>query len=147
MFPAMTKIKVARKRQYRQYNDSVLNSVVAAIRNKEISITKAAKKFKISKGTLVNRVNNNHSKSVGYPLVLSKTEEETLIGHIITVSQWGFPFDKNDLCQLTKLYLDKCQRNVRQFKDNLPTRQWAGRFLKRHHKEISNKKCQNLKQS
>lgn len=145
----MTKIQVvtARKRQYRQYDENVINNVIAAIKKKEISINKAAKKFKISKGTLINRVNNQHTKPVGCPLVLSKTEEDTLIAYIVTVSNWGFPFDKNDLCHLTKLYLDKCQRKVRQFKDNLPTRQWAGRFLKRHVKELSHKKCQNLKRN
>lgn len=145
----MTKIPnvPARKRQYRKYDENVLSSVISAIKRKEISINQAAKKFKIAKGTLVNRVNNKHTNSVGCPLVLSKEEEDTIIAHIVVVSQWGFPFDKTDLCQLTKLYLDKCQRKVRQFKNNLPTRQWASRFLKRHSKELSDKKCQNLKRN
>lgn len=110
----MTKIKVAvaRKRQYRGYDENVLKEVIDSIKAKKISINRAAGKYKISKGTLINRLHNKHSNAVGSPLVLSKLEEDILIEHIITVSEWGFPFNKADLCHLTKLYLDKSERNV-----------------------------------
>lgn len=92
-------------------------------------------------------INTQHSKSVGSPLVLSSTEEGVIVEHIITVSEWGFPFSKTDLRHLVKHYLDKCERKVLQLKDNLPTLQWAARFLERHKKETSEKICQNLKRS
>ncbi len=122
MFTEMTKIPnvPARKRQYRQYDDQVLSSVIAAIKRKEISINQAAKKFKIARGTLVNRVNNKHTNLVWCPLGLSKVEEDSIIAHIVVVSEWGFPFDKADLCHLTKLYLDKSQRYFNFFESFVP---------------------------
>lgn len=74
-------------------------------------------------------------------------EEEIIVKHVIAVAEWGFPFTQMDLCQLTKLYLDNSNRQVPQFKNNMPSVQWARRFLKQYKLNVSLKYCQNIKRN
>lgn len=113
-----------------------------------MSITKAAKQYSIAKGTLVNKLKDKHGGRVGRPVVFTETEESSMVHHMLAVAEWGFPFDKDDLRYLAKMYLDKCDRTVTQFgSQNLPSKEWAWRFLQRHKGELSNRTCQNLKKA
>lgn len=146
----MTKIKskkIKHARQYHSYDEANLRNALKQIDQKRISINKAAKVYGIAKGTLINKVHNKHCNKVGRAPVLSETEESALLQHAISVSEWGFPFGREDLCQLVKLYLTKCGRVIHQFRDNLPSRYWYIRFRKRHNSETVQRMCQNIKRS
>ena len=64
--------------------------------------------------------------------------------HLIHVSKWGFPFDTFDLRMVVKRFLDKEGRNIRQFHDNVPGRDWAYSFMQRHRDRINSRLCQNI---
>jgi len=64
------------------------------IRSRACSLRAASKSYGIPMGTLSNHVRGIRcKKSSGGQLVFSAEEEEAFVHHIITVSEWGFPFD------------------------------------------------------
>lgn len=134
-------------RRYKSYSTETLLKALREIGKKKISINAASKRYGIAKGTLVNKLKNKHSNKVGRPLVLTTIEEISIVNHLVTVSDWGFPFSKADLCNLVNIYLDKMKRTVIQFKGNYPSLEWAERFLERHKKELTERFCQNIKLS
>lgn len=169
-------------RQYKNYTDDQLQSVVKQIAKGELKFREAVQQYKISIGTLVKYVRcykqalkqahqdetqdnvndtgtNNESdsepdeipvqidrKKSGHPTCLSKEDESIIADSLALLSEWGFPLDKLELRILTKSYLDARGVVVPLFKDNLPGRDWALSFLKRHKNVLTQRMCQNIKQ-
>ena len=71
-------------------------------------------------------------KKFGGQTLLSEEEEVTFSKYCITMSSFGFPVDTWDLRCIVKSYLDRQGRVVKQFKNNLPGKEWTISFLKRH---------------
>ena len=132
-------------RTYKNYTDETLQKALDAIKTKKMTLRKASEKFKISIGTLSHKLRNKHTGPVGGIAVFSDEEEQSFIEHIVVVSGWGFPFDSGDLRYLAKMYLDKTNRNIPCFKNNLPSSDWARSFLKRHKNKIAQRTSQNIK--
>lgn len=130
-------------RRYKSYSTKNLLKAIQQIRKGKISINRASVEFGIAKGTLMNKIKNKHTSKVGRPLVLQKNEEDSIVHHMITVSE----FTRTDLCQLVKIYLDKSKRTEPQFKQNCPSLEWAQRFIVRHKQELTERVCQNIKLS
>ena len=82
-------------------------------------------KYKIPCGTLQNKLAKRHSKKPVHQTVLSDVEEKTVVEHLATVVDWGFPMDKTELRIFVKSYLDKEGRQVKQFKNNYPGEDWS----------------------
>jgi hypothetical protein len=61
------------------------------------------------------------------------------------MGEWCYPFSRRDLCYFVKSYLDKKGATTR-FKDNLPTRQFVDKFLRRH-KVLRLRTASNIKRS
>jgi len=66
------------------------------------------------------------------------------VKQILTVSEWGFPFDIVDIQVLAKLYPDRTNRGVDKLVNNTPSRDWVRSFIGRHNK-FSQRMCQNIK--
>ena len=81
----------------------------------------------------------------GHPTIFSDNEENSLVTHLTTVADWGFPMNLFDLRCLAKIYLDQQGRKVTAFKDNLPGKDWAASFVKRHSEQLTRRICQNIK--
>lgn len=81
----------------------------------------------------------------GHPTVFSALEESIFVDYLCLISEWGFPIDSFGLRKLAKGYLDSNGREVHTFKNNIPGRDWALAFLKRHEKILSQRMCQNIK--
>ena len=75
----------------------------------------------------------------------TEQEEATFVAHIIMVAKWGFPFDSLDVRVLA--YLNSHGRKVECFNNNLPSDEWANRFIKKHKDELSTRTCQNIKKT
>ena len=71
----------------------------------------------------------------------------TLITHIVKCSEFGMPLDSFDLRLLTKSYLDNKGKIEKKFKNNMPGKSWVKLFIKRHKKDLSKRKCQNIKRA
>ena len=69
--------------------------------------------IKEKKGEIISRL-------PGHPTVLSKEAECEIVEHLLTVSEWGFPFD--NLRMTVKRLLDKEGTNVYIFKKKLDRR-------------------------
>ena len=61
--------------------------------------------IKEKKGEIISRL-------AGHPTVLSKEAECEIVEHLLTVSEWGFPFNNIDLRMTVKRLLDKEGTNI-----------------------------------
>lgn len=84
-------------------------------------------------------------KKCGHPVILGYEDEALLVDNLIVLSEWGFPLDIFQLRLLTKSYLDARGLTRQVFKNNLPGRDWALSFLKRHKHVLTQRMCQNIK--
>jgi len=121
---------------------------VDAVRNGRSSLREASQSYRIPIGTLSNHVKGIRCKKTsGGQLVFSAEEEEAFVQHIVTVSEWGLPFDLWDTQAMVKTYLQKSGRTVARFKNNVPSADWVRSFIKRHGDRITQRMCQNIKLS
>lgn len=136
-------------RNYGRYSEdstgSRLEKAIRQVKRGKLSIRKASEKYNIPRGTLHNKVRGVHTSQPGHPTVFSADEEQSLVTHIVTVSQWGFPFTTMDMRFLAKSYLDSVGRSVKCFKKNYPSIEWARSFLLRHKATLTQRNCQNIK--
>ena len=58
------------KRDYPAYTEETLQKCLEAVRSGSLSINKATKEYNIPRGTIQNKLKNNHSKSVAVQLFL-----------------------------------------------------------------------------
>lgn len=130
-------------RGYVNYTQERLNQALDDIKEKKLSIRKAAEKYGIHRNTLWSKIKEKHQKTPGHPKVFTDEEEKSFEGHIITLSRFGFPVNIFDLRSSVKGYLDKRGRIVRCFKNNLPGVEWVKSFLSRH-PQISQRIAQNI---
>ena len=124
------------KKRYGDYTQSNLDDALKALRE-GMSIRDAEKIFNIPKSTLHRKLRGHQMKPIGHPTSLSKPEEISFVRHLIVVAEWGFPFSNLDLRLMVKAYLDRVNRKVKQFKNNIPGEDWARSFLKRHAGELT----------
>ena len=132
-------------RRYCSYSTDTLAAAVSAIESKRLTLSQASRQYSISKGTLSNKIKGLHPKKIGMPTAFTELEEMTLVNHIKVVGQWGYPFTTLDMRFVAKNYLDSIGRNVKRFRNNMPSSDWARSFLKRHATEICQRLCQNIK--
>ena len=94
-----------------------------------MTVRAAANYYNVPKSTLHRKCRKMQMKTPGGQLCLTTEEENIIVKHLIVVSDWGFPFSRLDLRLLVKSYLDKCNRTVKRFKENLPGDEWAKSFI------------------
>lgn len=133
-------------RAYRNYTDEALQNALTDIRLKKLSYRQASEKYGIHRNTLFIKMHNKNPKKVGGQTVLSSTEENSLIGHIIAMANFGFPVTPLNIRHIVKEYLDKAGRKITCFKNNLPGKQWMDLFLARH-KTLSKRVAKNITHS
>ena len=94
-------------RPYRNYTEESLNKALQAVRNKTLSIRNASSKYGIPKNTLHLKCQEKHLNAVGRAPVFTNEEELQFVGHIVSVSIYGFPVDVFELRCIVKSYLDR----------------------------------------
>lgn len=122
-------------RTYRNFTEDDLQRALTAIRG-GMSQAKASARFKISRGTLQNKLKGEHTRPPGHPTVFTPAEEQLLKNTLVTVSNWGFPFNKSDIRELIHKYLQKKGREVKEFKDNVPGHDYLEHFILRNNLSV-----------
>ena len=134
----------SKKKKYLDFSQDTLKRAITAIQE-GASYREVQDQFGVPKSTLHRRMKGTNEKIIGGQTALSHKEEQTLVHHLIAVSEWGFPFSNLDLRLLVKGYMDRTSRKVNRFKNNTPGEDWARSFLKRHRTAIGRRTCQNIK--
>lgn len=132
-------------RKYGSYSATTVAEAVRRIETEKMSIRRASVIFNIPRGTLHNRLKKRHVQKPGRPGIFSCEEERSIVMHIQTVSEWGYPFTTLDMRFVAKAVLDYKGRQEQRLKNNLPSSDWARDFLKRHKNDLKQRTCQNIK--
>lgn len=119
-------------RPYRNFSDENLKNAITELKNQKISYRQASEKYGIPISTLSRKYNNKYMNKWGGPISLSSAEEEVIVNTILYASDWGYPFDRNEVKILVKSYLDRSGKKIMKFKNNLPGNEWYRLFIKRH---------------
>ncbi|KAB0804444.1 hypothetical protein PPYR_01414 [Photinus pyralis] len=112
-----------------------------------MSYRTAAYTYGIHYSVLFRHKHNPEIRKKGGQTQLSKTEENALIQVLEVCSEWGYPLDHYDLRKIVKQYLDSRGKRLLRFKDNMPGREFAFSFMKRHKDRLRDRVCQNIKRS
>ncbi len=128
------------------YSSQDLAEAISAVETGTMKSWKAAKEYKIPKGTLINKLNGLHPRKPGPPTLFSEEEEASLVSAISALGDWNFPLTPFEVRLLAKSVLDQQNRVVDRFPKNLPGRDWVTNFLKRHRDEIKVRIANNLSQ-
>lgn len=140
--PVRNRRKVG-SRKYQDYTPETLTEAVRHVKGGNLTQRQAAKKYGIPRSTLKNKIKGLHGKDVGRPKVLSSTEEKILAERFVVLSDYGFPITLIDGQMIISNYLDRLGRKVRQFKNNIPGREFMMGFMKRQN--LSYRLTQNIK--
>ena len=95
----------------RSFSDDDLIAAVTAVHNGWLTVRLAAERYGITKSTLARSVNEQTAisdvtkKHIGRNTLLSEEEERLLIESIVTLGEFGFSRDKDDILEIVKNYL------------------------------------------
>ena len=79
------------------------------------------------------------STRVGRPAAISQEEEELLVVAIEYSAKCGFPFDRNDIVDIKKIFfLSSGRKN--QFHNGKPGKDWLSSFIRRNKRRITPRK-------
>lgn len=131
-------------KQYAPTDLAKINEAKVAVQE-GLSIRAASTKFGVAYSVLQRRLKNPDTKTPGGQTTLSLEEEAILVERIVLCAEWGYPIDSYDLRLIVKGFLDRRGKVVPKFKNNLPGRDFAMSFLKRHKDKLSERMCQNIK--
>ena len=134
------------KRPNCKYQRQFLQTAVASVRDKKMSIRKASVTYAIPYSTLqehCSRPRDRPERKYGGQTVLSVAEEEELVQILLKCQEWKFPLRRREVMIIVQDYLNALGRRTR-FKDNKPGRDWWIAFKARH-PVISEKLCKNIK--
>lgn len=126
---------------YQSYSPEDISKAIEEVDN-GLKLCEAAQKYNIPKSTLSRKFRkiNCTQEKAGHPTLFSPAEERSFIDVIITLGDWGFPFDCTDLRHFAQKYMEKLGKGDAK----MPGDDWARNFLERHKKELSNRKASNI---
>lgn len=133
-------------RRYADYTADTLQICLDEIRRGAISHRKAEKKYKIPRRTILNKLKGKHFKKPGKQPIFTADEERQFVECLVSLGEYGFPINSRELRHIIKNYLNRCGREVKTFKDNLPGQDWIKAFMARQ-PEISIRFAENVKRT
>ncbi|KAE9521258.1 hypothetical protein AGLY_018350 [Aphis glycines] len=139
--------RILGSRTYRNYSYETLKQAIDEVRQKKLSYREAYNKYGISTATISRKINKKNVKKHGGQNVLTSLEEKCIVDAILYASDWSYPFEKNDLKNLVKSYLDRAGENLKPFKNNLPGEIWYKNFIDRHNTALKTRLGENIKRS
>lgn len=144
-------------RTYRDFSSEDLMLAVSAVK-RGMTLRAAEQKYKVKRETIRKHVVASKSKLAikepvsvkphGGQTVFSKDEEIAIVKHVSKMAEWGIPISLFELRMIVKSYLSRQGRTVSKFKDgNMPGKDWAQSFMKRHSDKLSDRDVRNINPS
>ncbi|XP_025413319.1 uncharacterized protein LOC112685607 isoform X1 [Sipha flava] len=137
--------RIPGRRTYINYSDETLQQALDEVRQKKLSYREAYQKYGLSISTLSRKINKKNVNKYGGQNVLTPLEEKCIVYAILYASDWDFPFEKDDVKNLVKSYLDRAGKNLKPFKNNLPGEVWYKNFIQRHNKALKIRLGEDIK--
>uniref|UniRef100_A0A6P7F1X7 Uncharacterized protein LOC114325697 n=1 Tax=Diabrotica virgifera virgifera TaxID=50390 RepID=A0A6P7F1X7_DIAVI len=100
---------------YGNFNEEHVNQALQDVLENGLSLRKAAKKYKLSYGTLNNKYHGRKIKKIGGQSVFTYEEEVAIINSILTCADWGYPLSAMDLRMFVKSFLALNQQDRGRF--------------------------------
>lgn len=128
-----------------KYSEEAMINAILDVNN-GLSQRMAAQKHGVSQTTLRRRYHGlvKSPGKIGRKTSLLRNEEFAIANNLASLGDFGLAFDSQDLRNFIKHYLDTFERDIPEFKDNLPGTDWVHGFLKRHKQLLSSRICQNI---
>ena len=137
-------------RKYKQkgqinYTEADLYNAVEAVNKGQLSQRAAADVYGVPRCTIQRwqKGRNCSQLGSGHKTVLSDEEEKLIVHALITIAEWGFGIDDQDLKDIISVYLKDDDRKFL-FTDGRPGKDWMISFKKRHHAQLSCRKPEIL---
>ena len=108
--------------------DMAVRDVHAGIR----TTYSAAREYKVPYSTLYRKLKKLQTKHHGGQIYLGEAFEKAVVEVLNQLSDWKVPLTTMELRLLVKNYLDLSGIKHSKFHNNLPGRDWARKFMKRH---------------
>jgi len=140
-------VRIPGSRAYKNYSDETLQAAIDNVSKKKLSYREASMKYGVSTATISRKIYNKNMKDHVGQKVLTALEENCIIDALLYASDWGFPFEKEDVKMLVKSYLDRAGKALKPFKNNLPGDIWYKNFIKRHSTALKSRLWENIKRS
>lgn len=132
-------------RKYHDFSEEKLQLAVEAVRNKQLSLRKAAERYGVPKSTINRKLNSKNMSKYGRPPALSTVEKHCLVENLQAAAKWGLPLTEFDVRLVVKKYLDMKSIVEPRFKNNMPGEEWTKLFLNRNKNEIKIRFSENVK--
>lgn len=132
-------------RNYKNYSDEDLAKAVAEVRAGILTQAGAAKKYKINRTTILNKIHHRHEGKPGHPSALKPQSEKIIADTLCVLADWGFPFTKADIRTIVQMVINKEGKVIKQWKDNLPGYDFVNEFAARNN--LTQRLATNIKAS
>ncbi|XP_045761191.1 uncharacterized protein LOC123876139 [Maniola jurtina] len=119
-------------RSYKNYSDETLAKAVAEVRAGLLTQSAAAKKYKINRTTILNKIHHQHELKPGHPTVLTPETEKLIADTLKILTDWGVPFTKRDIQIIVQMLVTREGRVIKQWKDNSPGPDFVTDFAARN---------------
>nr|XP_022314252.1 uncharacterized protein LOC111118860 [Crassostrea virginica] len=131
------------KRKLLQYDHESLVKAVDEVKNGSLSIRAAAKRFKVPKSTIADKISGRSDldTNIGRQPALPKFVEDKVVGNVIEASKRGMGISRRQLFARTHILCSRLK--VAAFKNGAPGRGWWN-GLKRRHPEMTIRKPEKL---
>ncbi|GBP21797.1 Tigger transposable element-derived protein 6 [Eumeta japonica] len=115
------------------YDTKNIELALKEIKEGNIKIREASKKYKIPRSTIQDRIHKRAKPNVrlGRTSVLSREEEMEIENWLIKLAKCGFPRKKDDLLDTVQNIIKEDQRRT-PFVNQRPGRRWYEGFMRRH---------------
>lgn len=125
---------MAQKVTRKQWKDEDMVSAMSAVRNKEMTIYKAAAHFKVPRKTLDDRIKGHvqHGAKPGPATVLSAKEEDALVSYLIYMADRGYPLTRTMVKAFAWAIAKRSGQEGRFNRETGPGERWWVNFRQRH---------------
>lgn len=134
--------RVLVSRQYLDYTSEKLETALHTVVEGTCTIREASRRFGIPLDTLYNKYKRKH-----HPTVFTKQEELAILQAAANCSDWGFPLNRMNIRMMAKYYLDRKDKTINMFKNNVPGIDWTYSLLNRHKNSFGQRLATNIKRA